>query len=136
MKRIFVTLIFSAVLLSGCNQNSSEMVTDLDFKARTALLKIEALEKRVNELEKKRVSEASQSQPIKEPIEKKNVVPQNRFMLVGPRTMAGSGTEFPSLERCENARASLIQQSLDRANRERERGIITLGEPLISCMPL
>jgi len=133
MRQIFVTILFSALALTGCDKNPNDVAIDANLKAQSSLLKIEALEKRVSDLEQKQTEKRelpAQIQPA--PAE----APKNKFMLIGPRTLVGSGTEFPSLQRCENARSSIIEQAVNRAERERARGIITLGEPQISCMPL
>lgn len=133
MKRFVAVLFLSSLSLSGCGDNKDNVAGIADLNARNALNKIEALEKRVEELEKRQSDVQPKTQPTQQVIQ---ATERNRFMLVGPRTLMGSGTEFPSLQRCENARASLIQQAAERAERQRAQGIISLGEPQVSCMPL
>ena len=133
MKRFVAVLFIASFNISGCGENKDNVASTAELNARNALDKIGALEKRVEELERKR----SDLRPLTQSTQQVIQAPErNRFMLVGPRTLMGSGTEFPSLQRCENARASLIQQAAERAERQREQGIISVGEPQVSCMPL
>lgn len=133
MKPFVVAILLSSFSLMGCDQNTRDMAGNADLNARSDLIRIAELEKRVQELEEKQREARPKAQPIPQAVQTPE---KSRFMLVGPRTLIGSGTEFPSLQRCENARASIIEQAAERAERERARGIITLGEPQVSCMPL
>lgn len=133
MKLIVAPVMVSILFLTGCDQNTKEMAGDADLNARSALIRISELEKRVLELEKKQPEARATPQAIPQAIQTPE---KSRYMLIGPRTLIGSGTEFPTLQRCENARASIIEQAAERAERERAQGIIALGEPQVSCMPL
>lgn len=123
--------------LAGCQQKEDERIDVADVNARNALARVAALESRVNELEQiERQTVSAPPEPRVPPAPLTPAVREDAYLLTGPATLNGTGTRYPSQQRCEAAKQSLIQQSNERAARLREQGMITVGEPQVGCIPL
>ena len=128
--------IAALLTLAGC-EGPDERAEIAEVNSRNALARVAQLESRVQELERQagereRTITAAAERPRPEPAPE----PRDAYMLVGPATLSGAGTRYPSEQRCEAAREALVRQSMERAARLKGQGMITVGEPLVSCMPL
>jgi outer membrane murein-binding lipoprotein Lpp len=122
--------------LVGCQEptatNLASRVDALEAREAASEQRLAALEARVAAAQSESSSVAAETRAKPASAETSEL----RYELVGGGADLQANRRFyATKERCESAKQIMIDDGIARAARLREQGMITVGEPTLSCIP-
>lgn len=128
MRALSYACVAAGLALGGCRDANTVQRSEFDqLKFEVAALKSEVS---TLSTEREALAAKERAQQIEPP------KPVMTYQLIGSSFKDEQTFKYPTRQRCEEARATLIETWAEEDARNRERGVIYTSRPTPTCLPL